>query len=68
MQAWDNVSVRAVLNNRFYLGEMACGKSKRKYVGSKGGIAVPMEFLAGSLKMIASDMSIEAIVWEPSCY
>ncbi len=43
MQAWDNVSVRAVLNNRFYLGEMAYGKSKRKFVGSKGGIAVPME-------------------------
>ena len=43
MQAWDNVSVRAVLNNRFYLGEMAYGKSKRKYVGSKGGIAVPAE-------------------------
>ena len=43
MQAWDNVSVRAVLNNRFYLGEMAYGKSKRKYVGSKGSIAVPAE-------------------------
>ena len=43
MQAWDNVSVRAVLNNRFYLGEMAYGKSKRKFVGSKGGIAVPVE-------------------------
>ncbi len=43
MQAWDNVSVRTVLNNRFYLGEMAYGKSKRKFVGSKGGIAVPME-------------------------
>ncbi len=41
--AWDNVSVRAVLNNRFYLGEMAYGKSKRKSVGSKGGIAVPRE-------------------------
>ena len=43
MQAWDHVSVRAVLNNRFYLGEMAYGKSKRKSVGSKNGIAVPME-------------------------
>ena len=43
VQAWDNVSVRAVLNNRFYLGEMAYGKSKRKYVGSKGSIAVPAE-------------------------
>lgn len=43
MQAWDNASVRAVLNNRFYLGEMAYGKSKRKFVGSKGSIAVPAE-------------------------
>lgn len=43
MQAWDHVSVRTVLNNRFYLGEMAYGKSKRKYVGSKNGISVPME-------------------------
>ncbi len=41
--AWDHVSVRAVLNNRFYLGEMAYGKSKRKSVGSKGAIAVPKE-------------------------
>ena len=43
VQAWDNVSVRAVLNNRFYLGEMAYGKSKRKFVGSKGSIAVQVE-------------------------
>lgn len=43
MRTWDRVSVRTVLNNRFYLGEMAYGKSKRKSVGSKAGIAVPME-------------------------
>lgn len=43
MLAWAPVSVRAVLNNRFYLGEMAYGKSKRKYVGSKASIAVPAE-------------------------
>ncbi|WP_277935387.1 recombinase family protein [Parablautia muri] len=43
VRAWDNVSVRAVLNNRFYLGEMAYGKSKRKSAGSKAGIDVPME-------------------------
>lgn len=43
VRAWDNVAVRAILNNRFYLGEMAYGKSKRKHVGSKDGIAVPME-------------------------
>ena len=43
VRAWDNVSVRAVLNNRFYLGEMVYGKSKRKNVGSKGAIALPRE-------------------------
>ena len=43
VQAWDDVSVKKVLNNRFYLGEMAYGKTKRKYVGSKNGIALPKE-------------------------
>ena len=43
VQAWDHVAVREVLNNRFYLGEMVYGKSKRKSVGSKGGIALPKE-------------------------
>lgn len=43
VRAWDHIAVRKVLDNRFYLGEMAYGKSKRKYVGSKDGIAVPME-------------------------
>ena len=43
VQAWDHMSVRNVLNNRFYLGEMVYGKSKRKYVGSKNGIALPKE-------------------------
>ena len=42
-QAWDHTAVRAVLNNRFYLGEMAYGKTKRKHVGSKNGIALPTE-------------------------
>lgn len=41
--AWSNTSVRDILNNRFYLGEMAYGKSKRQYVGSKNGIAIPKE-------------------------
>ena len=35
--------VRGILNNRFYWGEMAYGKSVRKSVGSKAGIAVPKE-------------------------
>lgn len=39
--AWSGTAVRALLNNRFYLGEMAYGKSVRKSVGSKEGIAVP---------------------------
>lgn len=43
VQAWDYVSVKKVLDNRFYLGEMAYGKTKRKYVGSKDGIALPKE-------------------------
>lgn len=43
VRAWDHVSVRKVLNNRFYLGEMAYGKTKRKHVGSKDGIALPKE-------------------------
>ena len=43
VRAWDNVAVRKVLNDRFYLGEMAYGKTKQKHVGSKNGIAVPME-------------------------
>lgn len=41
--AWSNTAVRGILNNRFYLGEMAYGKSVRKSVGSKSGIAVPKE-------------------------
>lgn len=40
---WSDGAVRRVLNNRFYLGEMAYGKSVRKSVGSKNGIAVPKE-------------------------
>ena len=35
--------MRGILNNRFYLGEMAYGKSVRKSVGSKNGIAVPKD-------------------------
>ena len=38
---WNNGSVRRILDNRFYIGEMAYGKSMRKAVGSKAGIAVP---------------------------
>lgn len=41
--AWSDSSVRDILNNRFYLGEMAYGKSKRLYAGSKSSIAVPRD-------------------------
>lgn len=41
--AWSAGTVRNILNNRFYLGEMAYGKTIRKSVGSKNSIAVPKE-------------------------
>lgn len=43
VHSWSENSVRRMLNNRFYLGEMAYGKSVRKSVGSKNSISVPME-------------------------
>ena len=43
VHAWSSQAVRNILNNRFYLGEMAYGKSMRKSVGSRKGIAVPKE-------------------------
>lgn len=38
---WSSSVVRSILGNRFYLGEMAYGKTIRKSVGSKTGIKVP---------------------------
>lgn len=43
VHSWSAGAVRNILNNRFYLGEMAYGKSVRKSVGSQNGIAVPKE-------------------------
>ncbi len=43
LHTWSSQAVRNILNNRFYLGEMAYGKSVRKSVGSKNGLAVPKE-------------------------
>ena len=43
VHSWSATSVRRILNDRFYLGEMAYGKFVRKSVGSKNGIAVPKE-------------------------
>lgn len=41
--AWSHEMVRSILNNRFYLGEMAYGKTVRKFVGSKAGVLMPRE-------------------------
>ena len=38
---WSMNAVRGILDNRFYLGEMAYGKTTRKSVGSKNRVAVP---------------------------
>lgn len=43
VHAWSSQAVRNILNNRFYLGEMAYGKTVRKSVGSKNGRAIPKE-------------------------
>lgn len=43
VHSWNANAVRNMLNNRFYLGEMAYGKTVRKSVGSQNGIAVPKE-------------------------
>lgn len=40
---WSSQAIRNILNNRFYLGEMAYGKTVRKSVGSKNGIHIPKE-------------------------
>lgn len=41
VRAWSTQAVRRILNNRFYLGEMTYGRTKRKYVGSKEGVKTP---------------------------
>lgn len=38
---WSHVAVRKIISNRFYLREMAYGKTVRKSVGSKSKVAVP---------------------------
>ena len=43
IHAWSCDAVRNILNNRFYLGEMAYGKTMRKSVGSKNRISIPKE-------------------------
>lgn len=42
-QVWSSRAVRKILNNRFYLGEMAYGKTAVKSVGSRSSIARPRE-------------------------
>lgn len=41
--SWSGEMVRGILNNRFYLGEMAYGKTVRKFVGSSTGVLIPRE-------------------------
>ena len=41
IQAWSSHAIRRILNNRFYLGEMTYGRTRRKYVGSKAGVKTP---------------------------
>ena len=43
VHSWSVAAIRRILNNRFYLGEMAYGKSDRKSVGSQNSIAVSKE-------------------------
>ena len=41
VHAWSTQAVRNILNNRFYIGEMAYGKRVSKAVGSKRYVSVP---------------------------
>lgn len=43
VHTWSSQAVRNILNNRFYIGEMAYGKTVRKSVGSKRKISVPQK-------------------------
>ncbi|MCI8408324.1 MAG: recombinase family protein [Lachnospiraceae bacterium] len=43
IHTWTASSVRKMLNNRFYIGEMVYGKTIRKAVGRKGYKVVPRE-------------------------
>lgn len=40
-RVWSAQTVRHILNNRFYLGEMTYGRTRRKYVGSRAGVKTP---------------------------
>lgn len=40
-RTWSGTAVRNILNNRFYLGEMAYGKTVCKSVGSKNKVKLP---------------------------
>lgn len=42
-RTWSTSAVRNILNNRFYLGEMAYGKTVCKLVGSKNSVRIPKE-------------------------
>lgn len=41
IQTWSDSSIKRIISNRFYLGEMVYGKTSRQYVGSKSIIKLP---------------------------
>ncbi len=61
---WDSQAVRKILNNRFYLGEMAYGKSIRSVVGSKSGKVVPKKdwkIIGGHHEALVSEEIFEQV-------
>ncbi len=61
---WSDTAVRRILNNRFYLGEMAYGKTVRRAVGSKERIAVPRDewkVIAGHHEALVSEEMFAAV-------
>lgn len=71
LHTWSPKAVRNILNNRFYLGEMAYGKSVRKSVGSKNGVAVPKEdwkVISGHHEALISEEIFEQVSsFKPDC-
>ncbi len=64
LRTWSAQAVRNILNNRFYLGEMAYGKSVGKSVGCKSRAAVPKEnwkVVAGHHEALISEEVFEKV-------
>lgn len=71
LHTWSGQVIRSILNNRFYLGEMAYGKSIRKSVGRKDGIAVPREewkvIRDHHEALISEEIFQQVSVFKPEC-